>query len=111
LTVNGQPSSVILPLGGQQRLQPIRQFHYSVVIGFIGVFGAAGVQGYPGINIVMQGETMTSEFEFPIDGIEIIFFSNKIDLEIIAEDVRNLVKPFQTSVIVNNGLGAAKGNA
>jgi hypothetical protein len=50
---------------------------------------------------------MTLEFEFPVNGVEIVFFVGETYAEAIGENIGDLVKPFQASVIGNDGFGTS----
>ena len=51
------------------------------------------------------------EIEIPVYTVEIIFLAAKINMKIFAENIGDLVETFQTTIIIKNGFGAAKGNA
>ena len=60
------------------------------------------------VNVVMQGEEVVSIGEIPGNGIEIVFFTVEVDLEIVGEDIRHFVKSFEAAIIVDDGFGAAE---
>ncbi len=59
----------------------------------------------------MQRKRTAMEIEIPVNTVEIIFLTAKINIKIFAENIGNLVESFQTDVIIKNGLCTAKGNA
>jgi hypothetical protein len=55
----------------------------------------------------VKSQVMTLEFEFPVNGVEIVFFVGETYAEAISENIGDMVKPFQASVIGNDGFGTS----
>ena len=87
--------------------QDARQLHNRPVIFFHCVAGAGGKNGNTGVNAVMQRECVTVETEFPVNRIKIVFLADELDPEVATQNIGHVVEAFQSTVIINNGFGAA----
>lgn len=89
------------------RLDEISQGHNSFVVLIYCVAGLGGEKRNAVVDTIVKGQVMTFEFEFPVNGVEIVFFVGKADVKRITENIGYLVEPFQPSIISNDSFGAS----
>ncbi|MEI9911281.1 MAG: hypothetical protein WDO71_17435 [Bacteroidota bacterium] len=66
------------------RLYQVGQVHYGLVVLNLCIVGFYRVDRDAVVNTIMKGKEMAFEFELPVNGVEIICFTGKMDAEISA---------------------------
>ena len=89
----------------QFSFQHIGQFYNRFVVAFAGILCFGGENRNSVVNAVVQRKLVVSQVEIPADRIKIVLFVDKIDLEVIAQNVGNLVKPFEAAIVIDYGFG------
>src|SRR5438552_2764815 len=92
----------------QFSFQNVCKFNYCFIITLAGVSCFGRKYRNSIINTVMKGEVVVPEVELPADGIKVIFLVCKKNFQVCTEDVGDLVKSFEATIIINNGFSASE---
>jgi hypothetical protein len=67
-----------------------------------------GIDRYPSVDIIVQGQYMALEKEVPHETVEIVRFLSEFDIQIVGKDICYFIESFETAIVVYDSFCATK---
>jgi len=88
--------------------QKFRDLYYGVIVFSWGFPELAGINGYPGVYVIMQGQDMALVKEVPHETVEIVCFLGEFNIQIVREDISYFIESFETAIVVYDSFCATE---
>jgi hypothetical protein len=88
--------------------QKFGDLYYGVIVFSWGFPEFAGINGYPGIDVIMQGQDMALVKEVPHETVEIVCFLGEFNIQIVRKNVSYFIESFKAAIVVYDSFCATE---